>query len=153
MIGLFTVTGRQPAAHDPSAGDELPPSGGGADDAGHASVDWDRLISQLADQPQEDGWVTLQEASSAAGVALSTLRSWYRAGHVPSRMVAGTHGPQRLVPLDAVLDRALQSSRARRQLEHARSLEAEVAELRRRVKVIERHLGLDGAGWPPALQG
>jgi hypothetical protein len=59
-------------------------------------------------------------------------------------MVAGTHGPQRLVPLDAVLDRALRSSRTRRQLEHARSLEAEVEELRRRVRAIERHLGLDG---------
>ena len=140
------MTPRRPAAHGPSAGDEVPSPGGGADDAGHASVDWDLLISQLADQPQEDGWVTLQEASSAAGVARSTLRSWYRAGHVPSRMVAGTHGPQRLVPLDAVLDRALRSSRARRQLEHARSLEAEVEELRRRVRAIERHLGLDGAG-------
>ena len=140
------MTPRRPAAHGPSAGDEVPSRGGGADDAGHASVDWDLLISQLADQPQEDGWVTLQEASSAAGVARSTLRSWYRAGHVPSRMVAGTHGPQRLVPLDAVLDRALRSSRARRQLEHARSLEAEVEELRRRVRAIERHLGLDGAG-------
>jgi hypothetical protein len=146
MLGLFTVTRRQPAEHGPSTGDESPSSGGGADDTGHDSVDWDRLISQLAEQPQEDGWVTLQEASSAAGVARSTLRSWYRAGHVPSRMVPGTHGPQRLVPLDAVLDRALQSSRVRRQLEHARSLETEVEELRRRVKAIERHLGLDGAG-------
>ena len=108
------MTERQPPAHGPSAGDEFPSPGGSADDAGHGSVDWDLLISQLAEQPQEDGWVTLQEASSAAGVARSTLRSWYRAGHVPSRMVAGTHGPQRLVPLDAVLDRALQSSRADR---------------------------------------
>jgi len=140
------VTERQPPAHGPSAGDEVPSSGGAADDAAPASVDWDLLISQLAEQPQEDGWVTLQEASSAAGVARSTLRSWYRAGHVPSRMVAGTHGPQRLVPLDAVLDRALQSSRARRQLEHARSLEAEVEDLRRRIRAIERHLGLDGGG-------
>ena len=139
------MTPQQPPAPGPSSDDELPSLGGGADDAGHASVDWDRLISQLADQPQEDGWVTLQEASSAAGVARSTLRSWYRAGHIPSRMVAGTHGPQRLVPLDAVVDRALQSSRARRQLEHARSLESEVEDLRRRVRAIERHLGLDGA--------
>jgi AmiR/NasT family two-component response regulator len=59
-------------------------------------------------------------------------------------MVAGTHGPQRLVPLDAVVDRALQSTRVRRQLEHARSLEAEVEDLRRRIRAIERHLGLDG---------
>jgi hypothetical protein len=57
-------------------------------------------------------------------------------------MVAGIHGPQRLVPLDAVLDRALRSSRVRRQLERARSLEAEVEELRLRLEAIERHLGL-----------
>src|SRR5580700_2194732 len=109
-------------------------------------VDWDELLEQLPDQATEEGWLTLEEASSAAGVARSTLRSWYRAGHIPSRMVLGAHGPQRLVPLDAVLDRALQSSRARRQLEHARSLEAEVEDLRRRVRAIERHLGLEGGG-------
>ena len=97
---------------------------------------------QLAQQPQEDGWVTLEEASSATGVARSTLRSWYRSGQLPSRMVAGVHGPQRLVPLDAVLDRALQSPRIQRQLDHARSLEAEVDELRQRLEVVERHLGL-----------
>jgi hypothetical protein len=57
-------------------------------------------------------------------------------------MVAGAHGPQRLVPLEAVIDRALRSSRVRRQLERSRSLEAEVDELRRRLDTIERHLGL-----------
>ncbi len=105
-------------------------------------VDWDDLLAQLAEQPQEEGWVTLEEASAAAGVSRSTLRSWYRAGQLPARMVAGIHGPQRLVPLDAVVDRALRSSRVRRQLEHARSLEAEVEELRLRLEAIERHLGL-----------
>jgi predicted site-specific integrase-resolvase len=87
--------------------------------------------------------VTLEEATSATGVARSTLRSWYRTGQLASRMVPGVHGPQRLVPLEAVLDRALRSSRVRRQLEHARSLEAEVEELRRRLETIERRLGLD----------
>jgi transposase len=57
-------------------------------------------------------------------------------------MVDGAHGPQRMVPLDAVIDRALRSPRIPRQLDHARSLEAEVAELRQRVEMIERHLGL-----------
>jgi transposase len=57
-------------------------------------------------------------------------------------MVAGIHGPQRVVRLDAVVERALQSHRGRRQLEHARSLDAEVASLRRRVEALERHLGL-----------
>jgi transposase len=105
-------------------------------------VDWDKMLAQLAAQPVEDGWVTLQEASSAAGVSRSTLRSWYRSGQIPSRMVAGDHGPQRMVLLEAVVDRALRSSRARRQLENARSLEAEVDALRHRVEVMERHLGL-----------
>ena len=91
-------------------------------------IDWDSLLSQLAEQPPEEGWVTLEEASGAASVSRSTLRSWYRSGQLPSRMVPGIHGPQRLVPLDAVLDRALRSTRIRRQLEHATSLEAEVKE-------------------------
>ncbi len=112
-------------------------------DVESAVVDWDDLLAQLAAQPQDEGWVTLEEASGAAGVSRSTLRSWYRGGQLPSRMVAGIHGPQRLVPLDVVLDRALRSSHVRRQLEHARSLEAEVEELRQRLAAIERHLGLE----------
>lgn len=103
---------------------------------------WERLLAELDAEPAEEGWVTLDEASSATGVARSTLRSWYR-GAIPSRMFAGPHGPQRLVRLDAVLERALRSSRVRRQLEQARSLEAEVAELRRRVAALEAYLGLD----------
>jgi transposase len=114
------------------------PDGGSASDG----VDWDELLEQPPDQTTEEGWLTLEEASSAAGVARSTLRSWYRAGHIPSRMVLGAHGPQRLVPLDAVLDRALRSSRLRRQIEHGRSLAAEVDRLRQRVEVMERLLGL-----------
>jgi predicted site-specific integrase-resolvase len=105
-------------------------------------MDWDSMLAQLAAQPFDEGWVTLEEASDAAGVSRSTLRSWYRGGQIPSKMVVGGHGPQRLVPLEQVVDRALRSARARRQLEHARSLEAEVAELRRRLEVIEGHLGL-----------
>ena len=107
-----------------------------------SEVDWDSMLAQLATQPVEEGWVTLQEASNAAGVSRSTLRSWYRTAQIPSRMVAGTHGPQRMVLLEAVIDRAFRSSRARRQLENARSLEAEVDALRHRVEALERHLGL-----------
>jgi hypothetical protein len=108
-----------------------------------AAVDWDSMLLQLASQPVDDGWVTLEEASNSAGVSRSTLRSWYRSSQIPSRMVAGIHGPQRMVPLEAVVDRALRSARARKQLEHARSLEAEVEALRRRVEALERHLGMD----------
>ena len=106
-------------------------------------VDWDDLLTKLADQPFEDGWVTLEEASRAAGISRSTLRSWYRTGKIPSRMVGGPNGPQRIVPLDAVVGLSLRSPRTRRQLEHARSLEVEVEELRRRLEAIERHLGMD----------
>ncbi|HUB69126.1 MAG TPA: hypothetical protein VL984_01770 [Acidimicrobiales bacterium] len=104
--------------------------------------DWDRLLGELSAQPVEEGWVTLEEAVGATGVSRSTLRSWYRGGLIPSKMVAGTHGPQRIVPLGSVVDRALGSSRSRRQLEQARSLQAEVDELRRRVEIIERQLGI-----------
>jgi hypothetical protein len=108
-----------------------------------ATVDWDRMLGELANQPIEDGWVTLEEAAGATGVSRSTLRSWYRSGRVPSRMIAGLHGPQRIVPLAAVVDQALGSPRSRRQLDQARSLQAEVEELRQRVEAIERHLGLN----------
>jgi transposase len=107
-----------------------------------SGLDWDAMLGELANQPVEEGWVTLEEAAGATGVSRSTLRSWYRAGRIPSRMVAGLHGPQRLVPLAAVLDQALASPRARRQLDQARSLQTELEELRRRVEAIERHLGL-----------
>jgi predicted site-specific integrase-resolvase len=100
------------------------------------------MLSELAAQPIEEGWVTLDEAAGATGVSRSTLRSWYRSGLIASKMVAGAHGPQRIVPLEAVVDRALGSSRSRRQLEQARSLQAEVEELRRRIERIERHLEL-----------
>ncbi|HTW06553.1 MAG TPA: hypothetical protein VME46_03530 [Acidimicrobiales bacterium] len=107
-----------------------------------AADDWERMLGELAAQPIDEGWVTLEEAVGATGVSRSTLRSWYRSGVIPSKMVAGLHGPQRIVPLDLVVGRALGSSRSRRQLEQARSLQAEVEELRRRIEVIERQLGL-----------
>lgn len=103
---------------------------------------WDRLLDDLARQPIEDGWVTLEEAVAATGASRSTLRSWYRSGRIASRMVAGIHGPQRIVPLAVVIDQALASPRSRRQLEQARTLQAEVDELRERVNRIERHLDL-----------
>lgn len=119
-----------------------PPERDGPSEDGAPTVDWDGLLAQLAEQPQEEGWVTLEEASGATGVARSTLRSWYRSGQLPSRMVAGRFGPQRCVPLDAVLDRALRSRRIQRQLDQARSVQAEIDELRQRLARIERHLGL-----------
>src|SRR3954470_17424472 len=57
-------------------------------------------------------WVTLPEAAAAAGVSVSALRAWYRAGDVPSRMERGPHGQQRLVRLEDTLERAARSRRA-----------------------------------------
>jgi len=103
---------------------------------------WDRLLDDLASHPIDAGWVTLEQAVDATGVSRSTLRSWYRSGRIPSRMVAGVHGPQRIVPLDVVIGQALASPRSQRQLEQARALRAEVDELRERIARIEGHLGL-----------
>lgn len=53
-----------------------------------------------------DEWVTLKEASAAAGVAVSTLRKWYGSDKIPSRLEPGPSGDRRMVPLVAVLERA-----------------------------------------------
>jgi hypothetical protein len=132
------VSTREPAQEPEGTDDAV----GGPEGLDAPPVDWDDMLERLTSQPQEAGWVTLEEASSAAGLARSTLRSWYRSDQIPSRMILGPHGPQRMVPLDAVIDRALRSSRLRRQLEQGRSLAAEVERLRQRVEVMERLLGL-----------
>jgi transposase len=147
MIGFIAVSSRDREADSPDHPDrpdhpDDPDHLGDPTRSPSSEVDWDGMLAQLASQPYEEGWVTLEEASDAAGISRSTLRSWYRSGQIPSKMVAGPHGPQRLVPLEQVVDRALRSARGRRQLEHARSLEAEVAELRGRLDALERHLGL-----------
>ena len=102
-------------------------------------LDWDRALEAWSAEP--DGtWVTLAEAERRAGVSNSALRSWYRSGQVPSRLVDGPHGVQRLVPLDAVLQRAAQSPRIQRRIAGAMGLEAEVALLRHRVEELEARL-------------
>ncbi len=88
----------------------------------------------------DETWVALADAEAAAGVSRSALRAWYRSGELPSRVVDGPHGPQRLVPLEAVLERAAQSPRIQRKAAHAASMEAELAELRQRVAELERRV-------------
>ena len=61
-------------------------------------------------------------AEAEAGVSRSALRAWYRNGEIASRLVDGLRGPQRLVPLQAVLDRAAQSARIQRRAEREVSL-------------------------------
>jgi transposase len=109
-------------------------------------TDWDarlvqwqaelELFAQLDDTP----WLPLARAEAETGVARSTLRSWYRQGAIPSRVVDGPNGPQRLVPLDAVVERASRSPRIQRRAERDVSLEATVALLRHRVDELELRL-------------
>ena len=102
-------------------------------------LDWERALEAWSSEP--DGmWVTLAEAERRAGVSNSALRSWYRSGQVPSRLVDGPHGVQRLVPLDAVVQRAAQSPRIQRRMAAAIGVEAEVAILRQRVDDLEVRL-------------
>jgi transposase len=104
---------------------------------------WDELVQQWNREEGLSGdetWVSLAEAESRAGVSRSALRSWYRNGHVPSRLIDGVHGPQRLVALEAVLVRAAQSPRIQHKAARALGVEAEVALLRDQVARLERRL-------------
>jgi transposase len=94
------------------------------------------LFAQLEDTP----WVTLAQAEAETGVSRSALRAWYRNGELRSRLVDGPNGPQRLVPLDAVVERAAKSPRIQRRAEREVSLEAQVTLLRHRVDQLELRL-------------
>jgi transposase len=94
------------------------------------------LFAQIEGEP----WVPLARAGTETGVSRSTLRVWYRNGEIPSRVVDGPHGPQRLVPLEAVIERAGRSPRIQRRAEREVSLEAEVVLLRDRVTELELRL-------------
>ena len=102
-------------------------------------LDWDQALEAWSSEP-EGTWVTLAEAERRAGVSNSALRSWYRSGQVPSRLVDGPHGLHRLVPLDEVIRRAAQSPRIQRRIAGAIGVEAEVAILRQRVDELEARL-------------
>src|SRR3954454_5147525 len=95
-------------------------------------------------------WVPLAESEEQHGVSRSALRSWSRNGEIRSRLVDGPHGPQRLVPLEAVLERAERSTRIRRRAEREISLEAQVALLRSQVDRLEIRLAaLEARDAPP----
>jgi predicted site-specific integrase-resolvase len=94
-------------------------------------------MTELEDLLADVGWVTLAEAGEITGASRSTLRSWYRKGEIPSRLEAGPHGPERLVPLDAVMERAQHSPRLWKRTALALHDEAEVSLLRQRVTELE----------------
>ncbi|MGH3629245.1 MAG: excisionase [Sciscionella sp.] len=108
--------------------------------------DWDARLKawqdelELLSRVEDTRWVPLAEAEAQTGVSRSALRTWYRKGEVPSRLIDGPHGAQRLVPLEAVLERAERSTRIRRRVEREISLEAQVALLRSHIDRLEIRL-------------
>ena len=109
-------------------------------------MDWeDRLDAwemelELTARVEESAWVTLERAVAETGVSRAALRTWYRSGQIPSRLVDGPHGPQRLVPLALVAERVEASPRLRRTAERRLAAEAELEILRHRVDQLELRL-------------
>src|ERR1700710_2129242 len=109
-------------------------------------TDWDARLAQWHDELSlmaeldDAHWVPLAVAEAEAGVSKSALRAWYRNREIPSRLVDGPNGPQRLVPLAAVVERAARSPRLQRRAEREISLEAQVALLQHRIDQLERRL-------------
>jgi transposase len=101
--------------------------------------DWE-LELELAAQLDGSDWVTLERAAADTGVSRAALRTWYRTGQIPSRLVDGPHGPQRLVPLAPVAARAQASPRLRRTAERRLADQAQLEILRRRVDQLELRL-------------
>ena len=113
---------------------------------GWIAMDWDdrlddwELELELNAQLEGSDWVTLERAAADTGVSRAALRSWYRTGQIPSRLVDGPHGPQRLVPLALVAARAEASPRLRRTAERRLADQAELETLRHRVDQLELRL-------------
>jgi transposase len=101
--------------------------------------EWETEL-ELAARLKGSDWVTLENAATQTGVSRAALRAWYRTGQIASRLVDGPHGPQRLVPLSVVADRAEASPRLRRSAERRLSDEAQLEILRHRVDQLERRL-------------
>jgi transposase len=118
-------------------------------------MDWeDRLDAwelelDLNARVEGSEWVTLERAAAVTGVSRAALRSWYRTGQVPSRLADGPHGPQRLVPLDLIAQRAEESPRLRRTAERRLGAEAQMEILRHRVDQLELRLAALEQRLPP----
>lgn len=57
---------------------------------------------------QGGDWMTLRQASDAAGIPLSRIRTWVKKGRVPTELEELPEGTRRVVSLDAVRARARQ---------------------------------------------
>ncbi|HEY2312754.1 MAG TPA: hypothetical protein VGH96_04005 [Streptosporangiaceae bacterium] len=115
-------------------------------------MDWeDRLDGwelelELSAQLEGSDWVTLERAAAETGASRAAMRSWYRTGQIPSRLVDGPHGPQRLVPLALVAVRAEASPRLRHTAQRRLAEEAQLEILRHRVDQLELRLAaLEGS--------
>jgi transposase len=133
--------------------ERLPSAAAGED----GIVEWeDRLDEwelelELAARLEDSDWVPLERAAAETGASRAALRSWYRTGQIPSRLVDGPHGPQRLVPLAVVAARAEASPRLRRTAERRLADEAQLEILRHRVDQLELRLAaLERQQRPPA---
>jgi transposase len=119
------------------------------------AMDWeDRLDDwevelELAAQLEGSDWVTLVRAATDTGASRAALRNWYRSGQIPSRLVDGPHGPQRLVPLAVVAARAEASPRLRRTAQRRIADEAQLEILRHRVDQLELRLAALERRQPP----
>jgi len=109
-------------------------------------MDWeDRLDGwelelELNAQLEGSDWVTLERAAADTGASRAALRNWYRTGQIPSQLVDGPHGPQRLVPLALVAARAEASPRLRHTTQRRLADEAQIEILRHRVDQLELRL-------------
>lgn len=110
------------------------------------STDWEARVEawrhelELLARAEGTAWVSLTDAERRTGVSRSALRAWYRTGEIASRLVDGPHGPQRLVPLETVVERAARSPRIRSRGEREIGLEARVTLLSGRLDQLERRL-------------
>ena len=118
-------------------------------------MDWeDRLDEwevelELSARLEGSDWVSLDRAAAETGVSRAALRNWYRTGQIPSRLVDGPHGPQRLVPLSVIAARAEASPRLRRSAERRIADEAQLEILRHRVDQLELRLAALEGRLPP----
>ena len=109
-------------------------------------MDWEDRLDEweaeldLGAQLEGSDWVTLEKAAAETGASRAALRTWYRTGQIPSRLVDGPHGPQRLVPLTTVAERAEASPRVRNSAMRRLAGEAELELLRHRVDQLELRL-------------
>jgi transposase len=101
--------------------------------------DWETEL-ELNSALEGSSWVSLDRAATETGVSRAALRTWYRSGEIPSRLVDGPHGPQRLVPLTVVAARAQASPRLRRAAERRSAEQTQVEVLRQRVDQLELRL-------------